>query len=139
MPNWFTKGDDKPKTEALQDAFQAGRQDERESAPERAPPVADDAASAKLFKDAYERGRRDERARRPRVSLVSVAVLVVAIVGGGILYLAAREGSFSQGGALVDKNISTAAEKAQEPVRQAAGKAGDALENAGRNLKDQAK
>lgn len=139
MASWFSKSGDPPKTADVQDAFQAGREDERTHAPERAAPAVDDVEASKVFKDAYERGRRDERARRPRFSLVSIALLVVAIAGGGIIYLAAREGSFSQGGALVDRNISTAADKAQAPVRQAADRAGDALENAGKNLKDQAK
>lgn len=92
----------------------------------------------KALRDAYERGRRDERARRPTFSLVSVAVLLAAIVGGGALFLAFKEGSFSQGGAVVDHSLSSAAETVQAPVRGAADRAGNALENAGQNLKEKA-
>ncbi len=92
----------------------------------------------KALRDAYDRGRRDERARRPGFSLVSLAILVAAIVGGGALYLAVKEGSFSQGGAVVDHSISSAADTVQAPVRGAADRAGNALENAGQSLKDKA-
>lgn len=92
----------------------------------------------RALKDAYDRGRRDERARRPGFSLVSVAVLMAAVVGGGALYLAVKEGSFSQGGAVVDHTLSSASDTVQAPVRGAADKAGAALENAGQNLKDKA-
>jgi len=90
------------------------------------------------WRDAYERGRRDERARRPTFSLVSVAVLMAAIVGGGAVFLAAREGSFTRGGEVVDHTLSTAADKAQAPIRGAADRTGAALEHAGQSLKDKA-
>lgn len=90
------------------------------------------------WRDAYDRGRRDERARRGGFSLVSAVVLMAAVVGGGAIFLAAREGSFTAGGEVVDHQLTTAADKAKAPLRGAADRAGDALENAGQNLKDKA-
>ncbi|MBS0409622.1 MAG: hypothetical protein JSR86_06885 [Proteobacteria bacterium] len=90
------------------------------------------------WRDAYERGRRDERARRPAFSLVSLAVLMAAVVGGGAIVLAAREGSFTRGGEVVDHTLTTAADKAQAPLRGAADRTGNALEHAGQSLKDKA-
>jgi len=89
-------------------------------------------------REAYDRGRRDERARRPGFSLVSAVVLMAALVGGGAIVLAAREGSFTAGGAVVDRQLSTAADKAKAPLRGAADRAGDALEGAGQTLKHKA-
>lgn len=99
--------------------------------------AAQRAANAE-WRDAYERGRRDERARRPTFSLVSLAVVLAAVVGGGAIFLAAREGSFTRGGEVVDHTLSTAADKAQAPLRGAADRTGNALEHAGQNLKDKA-
>ncbi|MGA0603694.1 hypothetical protein ACO2Q3_23505 [Caulobacter sp. KR2-114] len=90
------------------------------------------------WRDAYDRGRRDERARKPGFSLVSAVVLMAAVIGGGAIFLAAREGSFTAGGEVVDHQLTTAADKAKAPLRGAADKAGDALENAGQNLKQKA-
>lgn len=101
--------------------------------------AAREAASRRItgrgWRDAYDRGRRDERARRGGFSLVSAVVLMAAVVGGGAIFLAAREGSFTAGGEVVDHQITTAADKAKAPLRGAADRAGDALENAGQNLK----
>ena len=106
--------------------------------PAYAEPIAGRHA-ARVVRDAYERGRRDERARRrPGLSLVSLAVVMAAVVGGGALYLAAREGSFAQGGAVVDHSLSNAGAKAQAPLRGAADQAGSALEHAGQDIKDKA-
>lgn len=99
--------------------------------------AAQRAANAE-WRDAYERGRRDERARRPTFSLVSLAVVLAAVVGGGAIFLAAREGSFTRGGEVVDHTLSTAADKAQAPLRGAADRTGNALEHAGQDLKDKA-
>jgi len=82
-------------------------------------------------RQAYERGRRDERARRHGSPLLGFVVLLIAVAGGAMVYLAAREGSFSGGGKVVDNALS----EASQPARNAAHNAGDALENAGRSLK----
>ena len=88
-------------------------------------------------KAAYERGRVDERARRRTHPILALIVFVVALIGAGMIYLAAREGSFSGGGQVIDHSIATATRPAQV-ARQDAGTAlthaGDKLQDAGRSL-----
>ena len=62
---------------------------------------------------AYEKGRRDERSRHRSHPILTLVVAVIALVGGTMIYLAAREGSFAQGGRVVDANLSTATQTAQ--------------------------
>lgn len=62
---------------------------------------------------AYEKGRRDERARHRGHPILSLAVAIIALVGGAMLFLAAREGSFAQGGRVMDAQIATASDQAQ--------------------------
>jgi hypothetical protein len=52
------------------------------------------------------------------------------VFGAIMLYLAAKNGSFAQGGAVIDHGLSSAA----APVRRAEDKTGAALENAGARL-----
>lgn len=85
--------------------------------------------------DAYERGRLDERRSRRASPLIGLVVIVVVVFGTLLLYLAARNGSFQNGGAVVDNKLSAAEKSAAAPLRGAAEKAGSALENAGRDLK----
>jgi hypothetical protein len=91
-----------------------------------------------VVRHAYDRGRRDERARaRPRrhgFGLFGLVVLVAAVIGAGAIYLGVSQGSFTRGGQVVDQKITTA----EQPARNAADKAGDALENAGQRIKQQA-
>jgi hypothetical protein len=61
-------------------------------------------------------------------------VLLVVIFGTVMLYLAAKNGSFAQGGAVIDHSLSSAT----QPVRRAEDKTGAALENAGAHLKQDA-
>lgn len=99
--------------------------------------------------EAYREGRADERRdegpwarrsapvrvrRRGGLGLVGLVFLIIVAVGAIMLYLAARNGSFSAGGAVVDHGLSNAAHRATAPVRHAEDKAGQALENAGRSL-----
>jgi len=89
-------------------------------------------AAKRAWRHAYERGRRDERARRRRGSpLLGLVVLTIAAMGGAFVYLAASQGSFSRGGEVVDRALGHVA----DPLKPAADRAGDALENAGRSLK----
>ena len=120
----------------LMQAYKEGRKDERN----RTDPAVADAAHADVIdaKELYERGRRDERARRRGSPIATVLVLAVAIAGGAMIYLAVHEGSFGRAGQKIDSNISTVTEKAQAPVRQAADKAGSALQSAGESLKHNA-
>jgi hypothetical protein len=108
-------------------AYRAGRDDER-TRQGREPADPND----RRWRDAYERGRRDERARRRGSPLLTLVILIVAAVGVALVYLAAREGSFGRGGQVVDHTLS----QATQQVRPAVGRAGNALEKAGRSLKD---
>lgn len=68
---------------------------------------------------AYDRGRRDEAARRRRSPLMALAVGSAALVGGAVLALAALEGSFQNGGAVVDHQVSKAAQQAGQALHDA--------------------
>lgn len=110
----------------------------KQRAPRREPPM--DAIDADLggedLRLAYERGRRDERASRKRHPVLMTLTVAVAVVGGVVIALAAREGSFAGGGARFDEGVSVAATKAEPVVRDAANDAGTALKDAGRTLRD---
>lgn len=62
---------------------------------------------------AYDKGRRDERSRHRSHPILTLVVAVIALVGGTMIYLAAREGSFAQGGQVVDHQLSQATQNAQ--------------------------
>jgi hypothetical protein len=91
----------------------------------------------RILRDAYERGRRDERARHPRRGHPFLAGLVflAAAAGALVVYLGVRQGSFANGGQMVDQGIANATASAQHASRNAADRAGDALQNAGQRLK----
>jgi hypothetical protein len=134
MRSWFDRrvvtADGVDSAEPLE-AYKEGRQDERRR-------VERDGSIATVGKAdidrAYNRGRADERQRHRGSPLLTLLVLVAVLIGAGLVYLAVRNGSFSQGGAVVDQSLSSA----QAPLRGAAAKAGDALQNAGQNLKQDA-
>lgn len=86
---------------------------------------------------AYERGRRDERARRKRHPLMMTLTVVAALAGATVLAVAAREGSFGRGGEVVDHNLAVAADRAEPVVRDAVTDAGQAVQNAGREMRSQ--
>jgi hypothetical protein len=67
--------------------------------------VLDPATFKAEMKHAYDRGRADERVRHRGSGLLAVIVVVVAAMGIALMALAAREGSFSGGGAVVDAAI----------------------------------
>jgi hypothetical protein len=87
---------------------------------------------------AYDRGRLDERRARKRHPLGMTLMILAAAVGGVVLALAVKEGSFSRGGDIVDHNLAAATDQAEPAVRNAASDAGQALKDAGRSLKDKA-
>ena len=90
---------------------------------------------------AYEKGRRDEsrRPRRRRGSpLFSFLILIIVAAAAGLVYLAAENGSFASGGAVVDNHLTQASQTVQAPFKHAADRAGEALENAGQKLKQDA-
>ena len=76
---------------------------------------------------AYERGRRDERARRRKRPLLGLVVTGAALVGGAALALAAMQGSFRDGGAVMDTQIAVAASHAEPAIRHVAGEATEAI------------
>jgi hypothetical protein len=87
---------------------------------------------------AYNRGRWEEAKRRHGSGFFSFLILLVVAAAAMLFYLAAQNGSFANGGAVVDRNISQATQTVQAPFKRAAEKAGDTLENAGQNLKQRA-
>ncbi|MES2344158.1 MAG: hypothetical protein V4597_21035 [Pseudomonadota bacterium] len=84
---------------------------------------------------AYERGRRDERKARKRHPVMMTLTVAAAMVGGVVLALAAKEGSFGRSGELVDHGLAVAADRAEPVVLNAADDAGAALKDAGASLK----
>jgi len=62
---------------------------------------------------AYDKGRRDERGRHRSHPVLTMVVAVIALVGGAMIYLAAREGSFARGGQVMDSQLATASQTAQ--------------------------
>lgn len=84
------------------------------------------------LKAAYERGRHDERHSRQHHPFIALGVVVLAIAGAWLLFLAAREGSFARGGVAADQNLTTAAQEAKPVLRQT----GEAIKDAGVTLKD---
>lgn len=90
------------------------------------------------LQEAYRRGRRDERARRRRSPLAMLAVSLTALAGAGILAVSAWQGSFTQGGAMVDAQIATAADTAEPRIQAAAEDARSALRQASQDAKTKA-
>ena len=122
-------------TQAERDAaYQKGRNDGRENVDERGLIKDHDVA----FRRAYDRGRRDERARHPRrrgSPVLTTVLLLAACAGAFVIYLGVSQGSFAGGGQTIDQNLNNAKEQAAQAGRNAAAKAGDALQNAGQKLK----
>jgi len=133
MKPLFRPRDPEPPPEERADllkAYKGGRKDELRSLSRDAGDNARDE-----FREAYERGRRDERARHRGSPFAALLVAVIVLAGAGALILAAREGSFARGGAVVDTNLSEAARTVEAPVHKAADSAGDALQGAGQGIK----
>jgi hypothetical protein len=137
MKPWFRNRtpDAVPGEPSKDTAYEKGRLDERTRRDDAEVTPRQDRAR---LDGAYERGRRDAQARRRRSPLLTFLTLVLVVIGAGAVYLAVRNGSFSGGGAVVDQNISTVTEKAKAPIEGAADKAGDALKNAGQDIKERA-
>ena len=97
---------------------------------------AENTLMAKDLKQAYAQGRRDERAKRVRHPLIAAAVVGLAVVGGAMLVLAAREGSFSTAGQVADQQLAVAAAEAGPALQSAVSATGESLKDAGSDLKD---
>ena len=116
MKTWFDRRKARPDGAAATDSAPA-----RESLAMIRDPV---------WKEGYDRGRRDERARRRRSPLLVLAMVLVAIIGGVSLVLAVREGSFREGGAMMDAGVSKAARETGPVLRRAADEASQGLRKA---------
>ena len=88
------------------------------------------------LREAYERGRSDERSLRRRHPVAMTLTVIAALVGVVVMGLAAINGSFTRAGDVVDKNLATAATKAEPAVRDAASSAGQSLRDAGNSVRD---
>ena len=86
---------------------------------------------------AYQKGRDRERAkhRRHGSPAVGLLVLLAVVIAAGFIYLAVRHGSFSSGGAVIDRNLDSAAHAVNAPIKNAAVTTGAALQRAGEKLK----
>ena len=71
----------------------------------------------KDLRDAYDRGRADEAVRHKRNWLMTILGALLALVGLVVLVLAALNGSFARGGAVIDRQLSIAADQAA-PVQK---------------------
>ena len=112
------------------EAYREGRIDERRAE------GAGGAASRADVRAAYRRGRADAAPGRRRggLPIIGLLVLLVVIFGAIMLYLAAENGSFARGGAVIDRDLSNAT----QPVRRAEDRTGQALQNAGQHLQQDA-
>ena len=80
---------------------------------------------------------RIEKRRRGGFGIVGLVVVLVAALGVMWVVLAAREGSFAAGGAVVDQKLAQVAHPARVAVNQAADRTGAAVQNAGATLEAQ--
>jgi len=110
------------------EAYREGRVDERR----RLEPATATRASRAEIQAAYDRGRARRRSASPLVSLV---MLIAVVVAGAFIYLAVRNGSFSNGGAVVDNSLDKVAQTVDAPLKNAAENTGAALQKAGQKLK----
>ena len=84
------------------------------------------------------RDRVEKRPRRHRgFPLISLLIVLVAAIGIVWLVLAAREGSFAAGGAVVDQKVSQVTAPARAAASQAVDRTGAAVQNAGQALENQ--
>ena len=131
----FQRGSLDDATQARRDAaYEKGRADGRANVDERGLISEHDVA----VRHAYDRGRRDERARHPRrrgSPVLTTVLFLAACAGAFVIYLGISQGSFTGGGQAIDQNIANAKAQAVQAGRNVASKTGDALENAGQNLK----
>jgi Tfp pilus assembly protein PilX len=86
--------------------------------------------SDKDLRDAYDRGRSDEAVRHKRNWLLTIVTALLALIGLIVLVLAALNGSFARGGAVIDQQLSLAADQAEPAVRNAASEAAEEIREA---------
>ena len=81
--------------------------------------------------------RADKPRRRRGFGLVSLVVVLVAALGAVWVVLAAREGSFAAGGAVVDRKIAQVTQPARVAADQAVDRTGAVVQNAGQVIETQ--
>ena len=101
-------------------------------------PVAGPPDERQAFAAGRREGYREERKRHRGHPMIGLLVALVAVAGAAMLALAAHEGSFSKGGQVVDQNLAAAAGQAQSAGAGALNKTGQAIQNAGTSLQQQA-
>jgi hypothetical protein len=110
---------------------------------ERVAKAAGPAVTAERGK-AYAEGRRDQHKAEKHVhkkrggfGFATAFVVLVAALGVVWLALAAREGSFAAGGAVVDQKVAEVTAPARVAINQTADRTGAAVQNAGQALETQ--
>jgi hypothetical protein len=99
------------------------------------PPLAERAPDTReAFAAGRRLGHRESGLRRHRHPMLGLLIALVAVAGAAMLVLAAREGSFTRGGQVVDQNLTAAAGQAQNAGAAAIAKTGQAIQNAGASL-----
>jgi len=99
---------------------------------------------------AYREGRADqriadapkiERKKRPNAGLGVLGFLIIAlaVAGGGYLTLAARQGSFAAGGAVIDRQLAAMTSPARNAASETLDRTGYAVQQAGQTVEAQGK
>lgn len=85
----------------------------------------------KDLREAYDRGRADESVRHKRNWLLTIVTTLLALSGLVVLILAALNGSFARGGAVIDQQLSIAADNAEPAARNAASEVAEEIREVG--------
>jgi hypothetical protein len=85
-------------------------------------------------KEAYDRGRREERARHRSHPFLALIVFAIAVVGGIMLFLAIREGSFSGAGQVADQQLAVAQAEAPGVIANARDNVSEAAQDVSSNI-----
>lgn len=81
-------------------------------------------------RDAYRKGREDEKSRHKSHPFLALIIFALAVVGGVMLFLVLREGSFSGAGKVADQQVAVAKAEAPGVARDAAAEVKQAAQNA---------
>lgn len=80
---------------------------------------------------AYQRGRDDQRRAQRSNPLLTILVVLLAVLGGAVIFLAIQNRGFSGAGAVLDRSASQAADEVREGTVQARDAAGETAQDAG--------
>jgi hypothetical protein len=101
-------------------------------------PVAGPPDHRDAFAEGLRQGRREERKRHHGHPILKLVVVLIALAGAAMLAVAAKEGSFSRGGQVVDQNLAVAADEAKAKAAGAVDQTGQAIQNAGATIQQKA-